>query len=120
MYAKINSRIVEERNVEDGLIYSFFVYWVTVVCEAARAQWHHDHAVVIPAYVGDRTPYELQTLMARVEDALWEGRDSDYFDSSPHWYAEDWESLEERHELFGTEWQLEQREREFECDGPRW
>ncbi len=118
MYAMINTRITEERNYEDGFIYSFFVYWVTVVNEAARVQWHHNHVVTTPAHFGDNNPFELQTLAARVEDALWDGLENEHFENSPHWSAEGWAPLSERMEPFGEEWQLEQREREFEFDGP--
>jgi hypothetical protein len=76
--------------------------------------------VTVPAHFGDSNPWELQQLAARVEDALWEGMEADHFHKSPHWYADEWKSVQERMEPFGDEWQLEQQEREFEVDGPRW
>jgi hypothetical protein len=120
MYATVNTKVHEERNHEDGFIYSYFVYWVTVVCEATRRQWHHEHAVSIPASWGDRTPYELKTLADRVEDALWNGTDAEHFERSPHWTGEAWHTLEERLAPFGVEWELEQKERGFGVDGPVW
>jgi len=120
MYAMINTKVTQERNCEDGVIYSFFVYWVTVVCEASGTQWHHDHVVTVPSRFGDSTPFELQMLAARVEDALWEGTGADHFHNSPHWYADEWKSLEGRLGSYGAEWEIEQQERTFGLDGPAW
>lgn len=110
MDVTIRTQADTRRCVEDGFLYTWFVWWVAVVDLASRTMWHHDHAVRVPAYGGDVTPEELVRLVARVEAAVADGMDGNHFEDSPHWNEEPYETLEERLAPFGTEWQLEQRE----------
>jgi hypothetical protein len=100
--------------VEDGFFYSWFVWWVAVVDLASRTVWHHAHAARVPASGGDVTPEEIVRLVSRVEAAVADGMGADHFETSPHWSGEPYETLEERYAPFGTEWQLEQKERDSE------
>jgi len=94
---------------EDGEIVYFFVWWVSVISVATRDEWHH--AYTFRSYQ-DVEPDEFNDLYARVVAAVDKGMGADHFNTSPHWSWSRHETLEERWTPYGSEWQLEQKERQ--------
>ena len=103
------SEIKRERHWEDGSWIYFFVWWVVVVDVAARDEWHHNH---VARTASDECPEALVKLVGQVETAVASGLGAEHFNGSEHWHWDRHETLEEKFAPFGTEWQLEQKERQ--------
>jgi len=105
----VRSKVAREFNVEDGEWVYFLVWWVSVVSVATRTVWNHNH---YERSNHDACPERMVRLAARVRAAVASGLGEAHFEGSDHWYGEPHETLEERLAPYGTEWQLEQKERQ--------
>ncbi len=107
------SWMVERRNQEDGFLYTVIVWWVRVVFEGLGVQFNHFHTDEGLLQHGDVVPVSVVCLAASVERAVEEGDvDLAHFRASGHWREERYETLQERLAPFGSEWQIEQEERQ--------
>ncbi len=103
------SEVKREQHWEDASWIYFFVWWVMVVDVEGRNEWHHSHLVRTEK---DECPEALVNLVSRVENAVASGLGEAHFNGSRFWAWDRHETLQEKFEPFGTEWRLEQRERD--------
>ena len=107
------SWMVERRQEEDGSLYTVIVWWVRVVFEGLRVQFDHVHTDEGLLAHGDVVPASVAGLAARVERAVEDGDvDLEHFRSSKHWSEGRFETREESLAPFGSDWQLEQEDRQ--------